>query len=127
MALRLNGALDRNYSRFWLLMTKAAITPGTQPIRVRMVVITIEPQPLSNTARGGKIIHTITRQMLIVHPLFASLIQLGNRRKVFRQKPSFIPPITRAIRRCVYRNLSNNFRRIAYDYNGFQLKKSPLV
>jgi hypothetical protein len=39
-----------------------------------MVVIAIEPQPLSNTASGGKTMHTITRQILMVDPFFAVLI-----------------------------------------------------
>jgi len=53
-----------------LLMTRAAITPGTQPIRVNIVVMTIEPQPLSITANGGKMMHNKTRQQLIVFPSF---------------------------------------------------------
>lgn len=41
-------------------MIKAAITPGIQPKQVRMNTITIDPQPLSTTAKGGKITHNIT-------------------------------------------------------------------
>lgn len=44
---------------------KAAITPGTQPSKVRIKTITIEPQPLSRTASGGKIIASRTLQMEI--------------------------------------------------------------
>lgn len=47
-------------------MTKAAITPGTQPIKVKMKVITILPHPLSYTAKGGNKILNITLQILIV-------------------------------------------------------------
>jgi len=43
-------------------MIKAAITPGTQPMIVRMSTIKIEPQPLSKTAKGGRIIASITLQ-----------------------------------------------------------------
>ena len=50
-------------------MTKAAITPGTQPQSVKIKTITKEPQPLSNTARGGNIIERITRQKLIINYL----------------------------------------------------------
>jgi hypothetical protein len=46
-------------------MTSAAMTPGTQPMMVKIVVIKIEPQPLSSTASGGKIMHKTTRQQLI--------------------------------------------------------------
>lgn len=46
-------------------MTKAAITPGTQPQRVNNKTIITEPQPLSNTAKGGKKIDNKTLQKLI--------------------------------------------------------------
>jgi len=46
-------------------MTKAAITPGTQPAKVNRKVIIIEPQPLSMTAKGGKIITNNTRKQPI--------------------------------------------------------------
>ena len=46
-------------------ITKAAITPGTQPQSHKINVISTEPQPLSNTARGGKMIDNITRQILM--------------------------------------------------------------
>ena len=49
-----------------LSITSAAITPGTQPHRVRRNVIRIDPQPLSITARGGKMIDKITLQKLII-------------------------------------------------------------
>ena len=42
------------------IITRAAITPGIQPIQVNIKTISIEPQPLSNTANGGKIIHNNT-------------------------------------------------------------------
>lgn len=54
-------------------MIKAAITPGTQPINVRIVVIRMEPQPLSMTASGGKITHNKTRQQLIANLLLLDL------------------------------------------------------
>ncbi len=41
-------------------MTNAAITPGIQPHKVNKNTIKIEPQPWSNTAKGGKIIDRIT-------------------------------------------------------------------
>lgn len=46
-------------------MINAAITPGTQPHIVKIVTIIIEPQPLSRTANGGKIIDSNTLQILI--------------------------------------------------------------
>jgi hypothetical protein len=52
-----------------LRITNAAITPGTQPSRVRMKTISIDPQPLSKTARGGKIIAKSTRKTDIITDL----------------------------------------------------------
>ena len=46
-------------------ITKAAITPGTQPQSHNKNTIIIEPQPLSKTAKGGQIMDKITLQMLI--------------------------------------------------------------
>tara|TARA_B110000003_G_C16576886_1_gene506500 strand:+ start:639 stop:809 length:171 start_codon:yes stop_codon:yes gene_type:complete len=46
-------------------MTKAAITPGTQPQSVKIKTIKKEPQPLSTTARGGNKMDNKTRQILI--------------------------------------------------------------
>jgi hypothetical protein len=45
-------------------MINAAITPGTQPAKVRRKTMIIEPQPLSITAKGGKSIDKSTRQKL---------------------------------------------------------------
>jgi hypothetical protein len=42
------------------IITSAAITPGIQPTQVKIKTISIDPQPLSNTANGGKIIHNNT-------------------------------------------------------------------
>jgi len=47
-------------------MIKAAITPGTHPIKVRMNVMTIDPHPLSRTASGGHRIANKTLSKLIV-------------------------------------------------------------
>lgn len=50
-------------SKFYFLLfriTKAAITPGTQPTNVSNNTINTEPHPLSTTARGGKMTHKIT-------------------------------------------------------------------
>jgi hypothetical protein len=41
---------------------RAPITPGIHPQMVRIKTIRKEPQPLSTTARGGKIIHNRTLQ-----------------------------------------------------------------
>tara|TARA_Y100001934_G_C12155897_1_gene679570 strand:+ start:337 stop:510 length:174 start_codon:yes stop_codon:yes gene_type:complete len=49
-----------------LRITKAAITPGTHPQKNKIKVIRKDPQPLSTTAKGGKIIAKITRQTLII-------------------------------------------------------------
>ena len=44
----------------------AAITPGTQPQRVRISTMIMEPQPRSMTDRGGNRMASITLQKLIV-------------------------------------------------------------
>jgi hypothetical protein len=46
-------------------MTSAAMTPGTQPHSHSKNVIKIDPHPLSNTAKGGQIMDSKTRQILI--------------------------------------------------------------
>jgi hypothetical protein len=43
-----------------LLIIKAAITPGIQPKQVKINTIIIDPQPLSITANGGKIMQSKT-------------------------------------------------------------------
>ncbi len=65
---------------------RAAITPGTQPNKVRIRTIKIEPHPLSYTARGGNKTERITRQILIyanfqakIELLFRLLIALCGR------------------------------------------------
>lgn len=47
-------------------ITKAAITPGTQPQSHNKKTIIIEPQPLSRTASGGQKIERRTLQILII-------------------------------------------------------------
>ena len=46
-------------------MIKAAITPGIQPKQVKIKTMINEPQPLSITAKGGKIMQRITLKMPI--------------------------------------------------------------
>jgi len=41
-------------------MIRAAITPGIQPRHVKIKTITTDPQPLSTTASGGKMMHNKT-------------------------------------------------------------------
>ena len=48
-------------------MIKAAITPGIHPKQVKIKTIIIEPQPLSTTASGGKIIHSKTLKQPILN------------------------------------------------------------
>lgn len=54
--------------KYYLLLhiISAPITPGTHAQSVRRKTITIDPQPLSITAKGGKMIQRITRQIDIV-------------------------------------------------------------
>ena len=51
-------------------MIKAPITPGIQPNNVSIDTIKIEPQPLSNTASGGRIIQATTRKHDIVFDFY---------------------------------------------------------
>ncbi|GAB1404186.1 hypothetical protein MASR1M74_13650 [Lentimicrobium sp.] len=53
----------RNYL---FTIIKAAITPGTHPASVSRKTINTDPQPLSITAKGGKIMASITRKIDIV-------------------------------------------------------------
>ena len=48
-------------------MIRAAIVPGSQPKKVRNATSSIEPQPLSTTASGGKMMH---RRILKITPIF---------------------------------------------------------
>jgi hypothetical protein len=49
-----------------LQIINAPITPGTHAHNVRRKTIIIEPQPLSITAKGGKIMQSITRKIDII-------------------------------------------------------------
>lgn len=52
---------------FLLRMISAAMTPGTQPQSVSKNTISIDPQPRSITAKGGKIMARMTwRQDMVV-------------------------------------------------------------
>lgn len=57
-------------------MTNAPITPGTHPASVSKVTISIEPHPLSMTAKGGKMIDNITLQTDIISLFFCANIQI---------------------------------------------------
>lgn len=52
---------------YFLQIINAPITPGTQAQSVSRNTIIREPQPLSITASGGKIMQRITRQSDIVY------------------------------------------------------------
>jgi hypothetical protein len=49
-----------------LFIIKAAITPGIHPKQVKIKTITIDPHPLSITAKGGKIMQSITLKQPII-------------------------------------------------------------
>ena len=61
-------------------MISAPITPGTHPRQVRRNTISIEPQPRSYTASGGKIIANSTRKQDIA--MRFSTIQLQSYKKI---------------------------------------------
>ena len=48
------------YLRFLFRITRAAITPGTHPAPVSRNTMRTEPQPLSMTANGGKMMASRT-------------------------------------------------------------------
>lgn len=56
----------RTYLFLELQMITAPMMPGTQPRMVSTVTITMDPQPLSSTASGGKRMQSTTRQQLMV-------------------------------------------------------------
>jgi hypothetical protein len=62
--------------KYLLLIINAASTPGTHPNNVSRVTIMIDPQPLSITASGGKMMQRRTRQQLIF--LYLSLISMSS-------------------------------------------------
>lgn len=55
-----------HYLPLFVQTTRAAIAPGTHPHKVNSATINIVPHPLSNTANGGKRIHSnaLPRPML---------------------------------------------------------------
>jgi hypothetical protein len=57
---KLYGSFVEHRPHSLFSITKAPITPGTQPQSVRRNTIKKEPHPLSITARGGKNIDKIT-------------------------------------------------------------------
>ena len=62
-----------------LRMTSAAITPGTQHIKVNKNVMTMEPQPLSTTAKGGNITAKMTLNKLMIFRFDVPLQQAATR------------------------------------------------
>ena len=74
-------------------MTKAAITPGIQPAQVSNRTMRMEPQPLSYTARGGKIIDKITLQSDMI--LFSFLVLILKFYSIYRvRRYNFFPNLT---------------------------------
>ena len=68
-------------------MINAPMMPGTQPRMVSTVTITMDPQPLSRTASGGKRMQSTTRQQLIVLSCYSRNVILPLIRNDIR-KPS---------------------------------------
>lgn len=63
--MNFKSAKISNYLSGLFKITKAAITPGTQPQSHNKNTIKIDPHPLSKTAKGGQIMESKTRQILI--------------------------------------------------------------
>ena len=55
-----------------LRITRAAITPGTHPQRVRRKTISMDPHPRPITDKGGNMIASTTLQKLIILVLGAA-------------------------------------------------------
>lgn len=55
-------------------MTKAAITPGTQPQKVKSSTIKNEPQPFPMTDNGGNTIANKTLKKLIIFDLLIDVL-----------------------------------------------------
>jgi len=64
-------------------MTKAAITPGTQPQIHSKKTIKIEPQPLPITDKGGKMMARSTLQKLILLIFLMIDVTIGRKAIVF--------------------------------------------
>lgn len=64
-------------------MTNAAIVPGTHPQIHKIKTITTDPQPLSNTDNGGKIIANNTLHILII--FFCLMIDDVNKTQKLRK------------------------------------------
>lgn len=62
---------------FLFKIISAAMTPGTQPQSVSKNTISIEPQPRSITAKGGKIMARMTwRQDMVVVRLLKIIVSI---------------------------------------------------
>lgn len=58
---------QKGFYLFLFRIISAAMTPGTQPMRVSRNTMSIDPQPWSITASGGKIMARMTwRQDMVV-------------------------------------------------------------
>lgn len=64
-----------------LRMTSAPITPGIHPANVSRNIISTEPHPLSNTARGGK---KMARSTLIKDMSFPLFLMLSDFSKIIK-------------------------------------------
>lgn len=54
-------------------MIRAAITPGTQPHKVKSSTIKKDPQPFPITERGGKMMASSTRRKLMGNSIYQSI------------------------------------------------------
>ena len=70
-------------------MTNAAITPGTQPQKVKSNTIRKDPQPLPKTDNGGKIIANNTLIKLIDFLILIDVLYVGEV-TILLQNPLFL-------------------------------------
>lgn len=66
-------------------ITRAAITPGTHPHKVKSKTIKTEPQPRSSTERGGNRMASNTRRKLMMGTFFDEFhLYVGHRPKLLQ-------------------------------------------
>ncbi len=76
-----NCNMEKNIKHFHLSLfriIRAAMTPGTQPMQVRRKTMSIDPQPRSNTAKGGKIMARMTWRQDMDSRIICKLLFIEN-------------------------------------------------
>ncbi len=112
-----------NYYSFLFKITKAPITPGTQPQQVSNKTIKTEPHPLSITAKGGKKIANITRKQDIFF-LFGPFVTLTVRPFTSFTEGPFVTLTERAFASLTEGSMSLTARRAVSQRSGLSTQWS---